>query len=83
LAETARRLATDYAAGFRERDLTMLVEEEAVLSGRSYLRGHSGNYLTLLLPADEADRPVRRVRIVDAMSEGLLVRECGGEGSEY
>ncbi len=83
LAETARRLATDYAAGFRERDLTMLVEEEAVLSGRSYLRGHSGNYLTLLLPADGADRPVRRVRIVDATSEGLLVRECGGEGSEY
>ena len=82
LARVAREGAAAYVRRWQERELTMLVEEKAELPQGIFLRGHSGNYLTLLLPEDGRDAPVRRVRISEVTDDGLLVRETPGGRSD-
>lgn len=75
LARVARQSADSYARRWQGRALRLLVEERVELDGRIYLKGHSDNYLTLLLPDDGSEEPVRRVSIVSGAADGLIVRE--------
>ena len=71
----AEKSSKEYARRWQGRPLDLLVEEKVQFNGKTYLRGHSANYLTLLLPDDGADTPLRRVVITDRTAEGLTVRE--------
>ena len=75
LAEVAEASAKEYARRWQGRPLDLLVEEKVQLDGKTYLRGHSANYLTLLLPDDGAEAPLRRVVITGRTADGLTVRE--------
>ncbi|MBQ1342652.1 MAG: MiaB/RimO family radical SAM methylthiotransferase, partial [Firmicutes bacterium] len=75
LAEVARQSTEEYARRWQGRELRLLVEERVELDGRTYLKGHSDNYLTLLLPEDGREEAVRRVSIVSPAADGLVVRE--------
>ena len=75
LAEVAEKSSIEYARRWQGRPLDLLVEEKVQFNGKTYLRGHSANYLTLLLPDDGAATPLRRVVITDRTAEGLTVRE--------
>ena len=75
LARVARRSADSYARRWQGRELRLLVEEKVELGGSVYLKGHSDNYLTLLLPDDGREEAVRRVGIVSPAADGHIVRE--------
>lgn len=75
LARVALRSADSYARRWQGRELRLLVEEKVELGGSVYLKGHSDNYLTLLLPDDGREEAVRRVGIVSPAADGHIVRE--------
>ena len=76
LAAAAADMSRAYGESWLGRELTMLVEDRAELEGRSWLRGHSGNYLTLLLPWDDGPETLRRVRCEQWSKNGMLASLC-------
>lgn len=75
LADLSREQAAAFSRRFIGRELDLLPEQIVILGGQSYLRGHSGNYMTLLLPWPTADMPagLLRVRGQELRGDGLLV----------
>ena len=80
LNQVAENNAQRYRQQFVGKTLDLLGEEIVEISGNSYLRGHSANYLSLLLPLTERSPhlqgqllPVRGVELYD---EGLIVERC-------
>lgn len=76
LSACAAESAAAYAARWLGRKLDFLGEELVELAGESYWRGHSGNYLTLLLPAlpGETQPPCLPVRALRQGAAGIFVR---------
>lgn len=77
LAEVAESASRDYRSRFIGQKLDLLAEEVVELDGVSYWRGHSGNYLNLLLPlAQSPSQPqgqLLAVRGRELYDEGLIV----------
>lgn len=74
LAAFAGQLERDYAQRFLGRTLDLLPEEIVELDGEKYLRGHSHNYLVLLLPWQEEFIPgeILLVRAKICIEQGLI-----------
>lgn len=80
LSEIAARNAQAYRRQFIGQPLDLLAEEAAEYDGRAYWRGHSANYLNLLLPAEQLSAPppgkIIAVRGRELYDEGLIVELC-------
>ncbi|NLF79918.1 MAG: tRNA (N(6)-L-threonylcarbamoyladenosine(37)-C(2))-methylthiotransferase MtaB [Clostridia bacterium] len=75
LADLGREQAAAFSRRFIGQELDLLPEQSVIVAGQHYLRGHSGNYVTLLLPWQAAEIPagLLRVRGVDLAGQGLVV----------
>lgn len=72
LAAVAARAAETYQQRYLGKPLLMLAEEEVEINGQRYVRGHSGNYLKLLLPCPVAEADRYTVYPQQITEEGLV-----------
>ena len=56
LSEAAVQMKQSYMKRYVGKVLCMIAEEQVIKDGLSWWRGHSDNYLELLLPAEQAER---------------------------
>ena len=75
LAAVAEQGAKAYAQRYLGKTLLLLVEERIRIGDQFYLRGHSDNYLTLLLPDPGTAEKTCPVRLVALLPEGVLVEK--------
>jgi threonylcarbamoyladenosine tRNA methylthiotransferase MtaB len=75
LAELSREQAANFGRRFVGQPLDLLPEEIVTVKGSRYLRGHSGNYLMLLLPWQGEDLPSGLIKVCGRKmsDQGLLV----------
>ena len=77
LSKIAEANALLYRQAFLGQQLDLLAEEVAEIAGKQYWRGHSANYLNLLLPLDKAESvspgQLLAVRGRALCPEGILV----------
>ena len=75
MAQMAEQTARAYAERYIGAEMTLLVEERVEIEGVSYLRGHSGNYLTLLLKDSQISQCIRQVRGKLLSKHGIVVEQ--------
>ena len=76
LSSLDRRMQEAYGKKFIEKPLSMLVEEETEVGQQKYWSGHSGNYLSLLLPYEELEKgSLLPVSGIDWQKNSLCVKK--------
>src|SRR5699024_2883250 len=75
MSQVSRDSAQAYAQRYVGRQLDFLAEDELVVNGIPYVRGHSSNYLSLLLPIADAPSALCPVRALTWTEHGLLVEK--------
>ena len=77
MGRLAESMKMRYLSRYIGTELEILPEEREKIADRTYIKGHSGNYIMLYLPVEQGEREdeVNMVRVCSLFRDGLLVEK--------